>query len=62
MLGVAKDERDRSVATAAVAAGLTGGLVSSMFAGFILLYVFFIVLYMLVLTLALGAGAASQNF
>lgn len=62
VLGVAKDERDRSVATAAVAAGLTGGLVSSMFAGFILLYVFFIVLYMLVLTLALGAGAASQNF
>lgn len=60
-LDLAKDERDRSVATAAVAAGLAGGMVSTMFAGFILLYVIFLVLYMAVVMLAIGASAASGS-
>jgi hypothetical protein len=61
-LSAARDERDRNMATATIAAGLSGGLVSAMFAGIILLYVVFGVLYLAVIFLAIALGTTGQGF
>lgn len=61
-LAAAKDERDRSVASAALAAGLAGGLVSTMFAVFILMYMLFFAVYLAFMVLVMGAAASWQGF
>jgi len=59
-LAVAKDERDRTMATAALVTGLVGGLISFAWAAFITMYALFIGLYFVLIFFAIGIGAVSQ--
>jgi hypothetical protein len=59
-LETATDPRDRTMATAAMVSGLLGGLISSAWVMFVLLYALLIVAYMIMIMVFVGAAGANN--